>query len=77
MKKRMKICALVVGAMILTSSMTYAQSLDNIVTLEEGTEVEPRTHITGWRYAVIDGHLYKRLYNYSTERWETDWILVQ
>lgn len=23
-----------------------------------------------------DGHRYKRLFNYTTGKWETDWILV-
>lgn len=29
-----------------------------------------------WRYKTINGKLYKRLYNATTNRWETDWILV-
>lgn len=29
-----------------------------------------------WRYKTIRGKLYKRLYNSSKQRWETDWILV-
>ncbi len=30
-----------------------------------------------WRYETrADGHRYKRLYNYTTGKWETDWILV-
>lgn len=43
----------------------------------ETSEAETYTAKKGWAYKVIDGHLYKRLYNYSTGRWETDWILVQ
>lgn len=39
-------------------------------------EIQPRTDIKEWRYKVIDGHLYKRLFNASTGRWETDWIFV-
>lgn len=30
-----------------------------------------------WRYKMINGKLYKRLYNSSRNRWETDWILVK
>ena len=30
-----------------------------------------------WVFKIIDGHLYKRLYNYTTGCFETDWILVE
>lgn len=30
-----------------------------------------------WRYKMIDGKLYKRLYNTTKLQWETDWILVK
>lgn len=39
-------------------------------------EIQNRTDIKDWVYKVINGDLYKRLYNYSTGRWETDWIFV-
>lgn len=29
---------------------------------------------TGWRYTNIDGKAYKRLYNYSAQKWIGDWI---
>lgn len=30
-----------------------------------------------WIYEKkADGHTYKRLYNHTTKKWETDWILV-
>ena len=30
-----------------------------------------------WKYEMINGHLYKRLYNATLQKWETDWILVK
>ena len=29
-----------------------------------------------WVYKTVDGKTYKRLYNYSTNEWIGDWILV-
>lgn len=37
---------------------------------------QPRKDITGWRYKKENGHLYKRMYNYSKECWIGGWILV-
>ena len=31
----------------------------------------------GWYYKESNGKLYKRLYNYATGLWETDWIYVR
>lgn len=39
-------------------------------------DVEGRAYIKEWVYKVENNKLYKRLYNYTTGRWETDWILV-
>ena len=78
MKSKVKkiICMLMMAITVLSTSLVYAQNaLEPIVV--EGTDVEPRTDILEWRYKVMDGHFYKRLYNRSTGEWETDWILVQ
>lgn len=29
---------------------------------------------TEWRYKVINGHVYKRLYDKTHKKWLTDWI---
>ncbi|MGX8850656.1 hypothetical protein [Amedibacillus sp. YH-ame10] len=29
-----------------------------------------------WRYKIVDGQIFKRLYNLSKERWEGSWIKV-
>ncbi len=38
--------------------------------------VAPRSDIKEWIYKVENGKLYKRLYNTSTDTWESDWIYV-
>lgn len=36
-----------------------------------------RADVREWKYEDRpDGHRYKRLFNYTTGKWETDWILV-
>lgn len=37
---------------------------------------QTRADILEWRYAAINGKLYKRLWNATQNRWETDWIPV-
>lgn len=78
MKKKSILCALaVMGVSTFTSPTVWAQDAGIVIDKEDTTDVEPRTNIIDWRFKVIDGHLYKRLYNYSTQEWIGDWILVQ
>ncbi|MBS7578438.1 MULTISPECIES: hypothetical protein [unclassified Enterococcus] len=35
-----------------------------------------RKSIIEWRFKTIDGKLYKRLYDYTTNTWIGDWIKV-
>ena len=39
-------------------------------------DIEPQADIIEWRYKVENGKLYKRLYNYSKEKWVGEWILI-
>lgn len=78
---RKKIKALIgLGIMlgIISSTTTSFMAVPQNVVAENTGEydVQPRTDIKEWRYKVINGNLYKRLYNYSTGRWEGDWIFV-
>ncbi|MGX7198183.1 hypothetical protein [Enterococcus olivae] len=36
----------------------------------------PLAHIIDWRLKVVDGKIYKRLYNYTLKEWVGDWILA-
>ncbi len=73
-KFKMFFCTLIM--IILCSSIVPAATRIENDIFEETVEIQPRTDIKEWIYAIIDGDLYKRLYNYSTARWETDWIFV-
>lgn len=79
MKKKQVLCAMVVmGMTALSAPFVSAQEMTTVpVTEGSHEEIQPRTDIKEWRFKVIDGHLYKRLFNRSTGRWETDWILIE
>lgn len=81
LKKKAWLCAAaMMGASML---MTPAASVcaEEIVTSEDtvmnGPDAETRSSKREWVFKVMNGHLYKRLYNYSTGRWESDWILIE
>lgn len=78
MKNKMKIAICAIAVMTLSMVVTpiaFAQVGEGAGAV--AANIEPRTDILEWRYKVIDGHFYKRLFNASTGRWVTDWILVQ
>ena len=80
-KNGKKLCvAVMVGISVLMSPVTSVYAEEGIVPVNLSsteTGIETRTPKIDWVYKVINGHVYKRLYNYSTGRWESDWILVQ
>lgn len=76
MKKRIKTIMLALIVLCANfSAMPIMAAQQNMMHIEEN-DIQPRTDIKEWKYAVINGNLYKRLYNYTRNRWETDWILV-
>lgn len=69
----------ILGSIILASTISLtmpALAAQQEITYENNDEIQPRTDIKEWRFKIENGNLYKRLYNYSTGRWETDWIFV-
>ena len=62
-------------AVIFKVSPIYAQentSLENTTS----AVIEPRADILQWILKTENGKMYKRLWNASKKRWETDWILI-
>ncbi len=57
-----------------TVNASYQESV-----IESQTEkgIAPHSDIIDWRFTMINGKLYKRLFNYSTGEWVGPWILVQ
>lgn len=78
MKKRINLamCTLFFLGVTLFSTPVIAEPADAFVVNGEESSIEPRTDIKEWLFKVENGNLYKRLYNYTRNRWETDWIFV-
>ena len=56
-------------AVLLTPAMS-------ITTYAANEDIELCTDYREWIYRIMDGKMYKALYNRSTGLWETDWIYV-
>lgn len=63
-------CMAFFSTLTLASDAVFAQEM---VSVESATE---KSHDIQWVYKEINGKLYKRLFNYSTNSWVGDWILV-
>lgn len=75
--------AILAATFILTLSVSSLQpaitaSASNSSYSTEQTEnsISPRSDIKEWIYKIENGKKYKRLYNSSTDTWETDWIYI-
>ncbi|UUX34484.1 hypothetical protein [Fundicoccus culcitae] len=42
----------------------------------EETVIVPSAAKYEWRYSIINGKLYKRLFNLTTQQWAGQWILA-
>lgn len=79
MKKKISIFMCMFALLGVVTISSPAMALQPTVIGADQSEAmgsQPRTDIKEWRYKVMNGNLYKRLYNYSTGHWETDWIFV-
>lgn len=53
-----------------------AKSMDDVhPVLSSQIQVEPRATLKDWRYKSVNGKIYRRLYNYTLQRWEGEWEL--
>lgn len=74
---RKKIIILLASIMVLGSSNLVQASSDQMENIAQETIIEPRKDDIRYVYEVRDGKLYKRLYNYSKDKWVGDWILCE
>lgn len=79
MKKNIKMLVCALAVMGITTLGTPVSFVEGVVALNiiEASEAETRAYIYEWYYKVIDGHVYKRLYNATKGEWAGDWILVE
>ncbi|NNJ33331.1 hypothetical protein [Lacrimispora defluvii] len=63
----------------LGSEVVYAQpstqqpAVPPVLSTYDTQSYSPLSDIIGWRYKSVDGHVYRRQYNYSKEKWIGDW----
>ena len=43
---------------------------------DSDSKISPMSDAIEWRYKIENGKVYKRLYNYTTQQWIGDWILI-
>lgn len=60
----------------LQPTITASASNQNFIAAQNEGTVAPRSDCTRWIYNIVDGKIYKRLYNCSTGVWIGDWIYV-
>lgn len=71
-------CVAALSFSALTSSILTTNTLDAIIPQYASSDanISPQSDDIGWRYKTVNGKKYMRLYNYSTNQWIGDWILV-
>lgn len=50
--------------------LEYSYEIENS---EKELEINPRADIIKWRYKTINGHIYRRKYNYTKHIWIGNW----
>ena len=67
------ILLLVITTVILTNTLALASVNLNSTNIEV-SNIQTLAAKKGWKYKLQNGILYKRLYNYTTGKWEGPWI---
>lgn len=57
------------------STYTPTDIAQSTVLQSEEYHAVPFADIIGWRYKSVDGKMYRRLYNYSKQKWMGNWEL--
>lgn len=76
MKNFFKIFLILLISITISANIGIQANAQPILTNNNTSSVSPLAAIIEWRYKVENGKLYKRLFNYTTEQWVGEWILV-
>lgn len=70
------ICSTLTVALPALSVSSFAAPAESVAdtSVETTPDVLARKPITEWRYKVINGKLYRRLYDTTNKKWLTDWL---
>lgn len=70
-------CAAALSFLPLSSKVSVtAIPLSDVQAYSSDSGISPQSDDIRWRYKAINGKMYKRQYNYSTDKWIGNWILV-
>lgn len=67
--KRISLVLLIITLLLSGTPVYAAESADNIAYTTYDSETE-------WQYKIIGSHLYRRLYDKTSNTWIGDWELV-
>lgn len=65
---------IIIGCLIIGIGVTSFPALGYTQDNGENQTIKPMAAIKEWKYKYENGSYYKRLYNYSTGKWEGPWI---
>lgn len=65
-----------IGALLLTVLLGVAPTTSFASENQVEVKIEYKSNIIGWRFKSIDGHAYKRQYDYTADKWLGEWVRV-
>lgn len=74
-KKIKRIIQKIIFCLLLSVSLLCPHSLSVQAASPPSSASVMSDHIA-WKYKTENGHKYKRLFNYNTNKWIGDWILI-
>jgi len=76
MKKIFNVSVVILCSVIFTHLWTVpVYAYEDLIAHSISVDVEAYAAVTGWRYKTVDGKLYKRLYDYTNQKWIGEWEL--
>lgn len=76
-KRKKKLAALGCMACLSLSILSCPVATMSVqAAVPENEAVMPMSDNIEWVYDIVEGKVYKRLFNYSTDNWIGDWIYV-
>lgn len=77
MKKRILILTLLFSLAIVPLNVSASSTAVTKCSAESLSVIQPYGNQTGYKYKILDGKLWKRLWSYTYNRWEDPaWTLV-
>lgn len=68
---------LLIASIVACPNLVKADVINQESPLNHETQAEPRADEIRYRYKIIDGKVYRRLFNYSKNEWIGQWELCK